>query len=65
MGNTLETRGLTYSYTFYTNPKNALTGCKRYKTSSEQPKNLSAFSIFYALTDRIWLKLVVNGHKRL
>ena len=25
---TLETRGLTYSYTFYTNPKNALTGCK-------------------------------------
>ena len=28
IGNTWETRGLTYSYTFYTNPKNALTGCK-------------------------------------
>ena len=27
-GNTLETRGLTYSYTFYTYPKNALTDCK-------------------------------------
>lgn len=27
-GNTLETRGLTYSYTFYTDPKNALSGCK-------------------------------------
>ena len=27
-GNTLETRGLTYSYTFLTNPKNALIGCK-------------------------------------
>ena len=27
-GNTLETRGLTYSYTFYTNPKNALPGCR-------------------------------------
>ena len=27
-GNTLETRGLTYSYTFYTIPKNAHLGCK-------------------------------------
>jgi hypothetical protein len=26
--NTLETRGLTYSYPFYTNPKNAHLGCK-------------------------------------
>ena len=25
---TLETRGLTCSYMFYTNPKNALTGCR-------------------------------------
>ena len=27
-GNTLETRGLTYSYTFLTKPKNAHLGCK-------------------------------------
>ena len=28
IGNTLETRGLTYSYTFLTKPKNAHLGCK-------------------------------------
>ena len=33
-GNTLETRGLTYSYTFYTNPKNTLAGCKVTKESA-------------------------------
>ena len=30
-GNTLETRGLTYSYTFLTKPKNAHLGCKGIK----------------------------------
>ena len=28
IGNTLETRGLTYSYTLLTKPKNAHLGCK-------------------------------------
>ena len=34
IGNTLETRGLTHSYTFCKNPKNALTGCKGTKESA-------------------------------
>ena len=38
----METRGLTYSYTFYTNPKNALTGCKGTK-NPQTPKGFSNF----------------------
>jgi len=37
-GNTLETRGLTYSYTFYTNPKNAFISCKGTKDFPESQR---------------------------
>ncbi len=46
-GNTLETRGLTYSYTFYTNPKNALTGCKGTKESANAQTFFGLFASLY------------------
>ena len=46
-GNTLETRGLTYSYTFYTNPKDALTGCKGIKEFANVQTFLSLFASVY------------------
>ena len=43
-GNTLETRGLTYSYTFYTNPKNTHLGCKGTKHFPNSQKVSTTFS---------------------
>ena len=43
-GNTLETRGLTYSYPFYTNPKNTHLGCKGTKHFPNSQKVSTTFS---------------------
>ena len=46
IGNTLETRGLTHSYTFCKNPKNALTGCKGTNESANTQTFFRLFSLF-------------------
>ena len=44
-GNTLETRGLTYSYTFYTIPKNAHLDCKGTKLFSHNQRVRLLFAL--------------------
>ena len=46
-GNTLETRGLTYSHTFYTIPKNAHLDCKGTKLFSHNQRVRLLFALLY------------------
>ena len=46
-GNTLETRGLTYSYPFYTNPKNTHLGCKGTKLFPNNQRVRLLFALLY------------------
>ena len=47
IGNTLETRGLTYSYTFLTKPKNAHLECKGTKLFPNNQRVRLLFALLY------------------
>ena len=61
-GNTLETRGLTYSYTFLTKPKNAHLGCKDTKQIPSCQMVSYTFFKFIAIFIFIGIQTTLFGH---
>ena len=62
IGNTLETRGLTYSYTFLTKPKNAHLGCKGTKQIPSCQMVSYIFFKFIAIFIFIGIQTTLFGH---
>lgn len=61
-GNTLETRGLTYSYTFLAKPKNAHLGCKDTKQIPSCQMVSYTFFMFIAIFIFIGIQTTLFGH---